>query len=115
MKNYEDRFMFHAGAVPFGVQFSTPPAAETRAATALASIGGRATASEAWYLLDGGFVRFEAAGSEVVGDELSTEGDPVRVFRTRATSWIRRLRIAGLLEIAELSVTLESRYEMRDR
>jgi hypothetical protein len=85
---------------------------EAPAATALPSIGGRAAASECSYVLDGGFVRFEAAGSEVVGEELPSEKE-VTVFKTRSTAWIRRLRIAGLLEIGDLSVTLESRYDMR--
>jgi len=111
MRPYDDRFLFHGNAVPFGARFATPAVSEARAATALASIGGRATASESGHLLDGGFVRFEAAGSEVIGEELKGQED-VTVFRTRATAWIKNLRITGLLELGDLSVTLESRYEM---
>ncbi|MET0552586.1 MAG: hypothetical protein ABW221_06085 [Vicinamibacteria bacterium] len=111
MLPYEDHFSYHASAVAFGARFSAPPAWEASASVALPSMGGRATAAASHYLLDGGFVRFASAGSEVVGDQTDAGGGRTS-FRTRATTWIEGLRIGPYLEIDSLQVGLESRYLM---
>ena len=109
---YERRFRYHASAVAFGARLEIPKVSDARAAVVLPSIGGRASASDSGYLLDAGFVRYEMAGSELIG-ELADEGGRA-VRRTRAHTWIKGLRVmAGrdleVLRIAELRVTLESR------
>jgi hypothetical protein len=111
MVPYEDHFSYHASAVAFGARFSTPAAWEASASVALPSMGGRVTAGASHYLLDGGFVRFAAAGSEVVGDQ-HDEGAGRTTFHTRATTWIEGLRVGPYLEIESLQVGLESRYVM---
>lgn len=112
MEPYEHQFAYHANAIAFGTRFSTPGAWESVGSVVLPTIGGRATASSAAYLLDGGFVTVRAVGSEVVGESTSADQDSA-TYTTRATTWVEGLRIGRYLEIEHLKVHLRSRYEWR--